>query len=71
MIPYKSKTGKRSGVTAYRIEDDRIIIEFNNLEKYTYSYRSAGKTAIEKMKSLAIAQRGLSTFISKENPGYE
>lgn len=71
MIPYKSKSGKPSGVTAYEIGDDYIIVEFSHHEKYTYSYGSASKATIEKMKKLAVAKKGLSTFISRENPGFE
>ena len=70
MIPYKSGSGKKSGVTAYQIGDDHIIVRFNDSENYKYTYSSAGSSTIEKMKSLALAQQGLSTFISQNQPGY-
>ena len=70
MTPYKSKSHKKSGVTAFRIGKDHIVVEFNHSEIYTYTYGSAGKPAIEKMKALALAQEGLSTFISQHQPKY-
>ena len=54
-----------SPITAYEITDDSITIEFNLAHTYLYTYNSAGKKNIEQMKNLAMAGRGLSTFISK------
>jgi len=71
MTPYKSKSGKPSGVTGFKIGEDYIVIQFNYSDQYTYSYKSAGSTAIEKMSALAMKQKGLSTFISQHNPEYE
>ncbi len=70
MTPYSSKTGKKSGVTAYSIGDNYIIVEFDSYQ-YKYSYKSCGSEAIEEMKKLALASSGLSTFISQNNPAYE
>ena len=71
MTAYNSSSGKKSGVTGYKIGEGFIIIQFNNSKNYTYSYRSAGKTIIEKMKKLALDSKGLSTFISENNPEFE
>ena len=71
MKPYHSSSGKESGVIAYEIGEDFIDVQFRTKEKYRYSYKSAGEAAIEKMKELAKAGKGLSTFISQERPGYE
>ena len=71
MQPYKSKSGKSSGVIAYQTGKDYIIVLFESGEHYKYNYASAGKTIIEKMKKLAEANNGLSTFISREDPPYE
>lgn len=38
---------------------------------YKYSYDSCGKAAVEEMKILARASEGLSTYISRHDPGYE
>lgn len=54
-----------SGVTAYRISADAILVEFGYKTIYKYSYKSAGKAVIEKMKKLAAKGRGLSTYISQ------
>lgn len=71
MTPYSSRSGKKSGVTAYEIGLDFIIVQFNNSKNYKYTYRSAGSSIIETMKSLALAQQGLSTFIAQNRPGFE
>lgn len=71
MTPYHSKTGKKSGVTAFRIGEEYIKVKFEHSEKiYTYTYDSEDRSTIEEMKSLALAQKGLSTFISKHDPRY-
>ncbi|MDQ7947270.1 MAG: hypothetical protein REI78_11795 [Pedobacter sp.] len=70
MTRYRSKSGKNSGVTGFEIGMDYIIVQFNFDEQYRYTYQSAGADAIEKMKSLAEKQKGLSTFISRNNPPY-
>jgi len=54
-----------SGVTAYEIRDDSIIVEFKSGDKYLYSYDTPGKDAVEAMKVLASKGIGLSTYISK------
>lgn len=63
MIPYKNRAGN-SGIRSYRTGVDYIDVEFIDGTVYTYTYASAGKPAIEKMKTLARQGRGLSTFIS-------
>jgi hypothetical protein len=71
MRPYKSKSGKSSGVTGYISGKDHIIVQFNYSSNYKYSYKSAGRDVVETMKKLASAMQGLSTYISQHNPGYE
>jgi len=71
MRPYNSKSGKSSGVTGYISGKDYIVVQFNNNTIYKYSYKSAGRDAVETMKVLASAMKGLSTYISQYNPGYE
>jgi len=69
MKKYLNKEG-HSGVTGYEVSTAGISVEFNHDAVYLYTYKSAGKKAIEKMKELAEAGRGLSTYISqnvKEN----
>ncbi len=71
MKTYKSRSGKNSGVIAYEIGDDFIKVQFQSNHVYTYSYRSSEKSIIEKMKNLATNQKGLATFISQNQPGFE
>tara|TARA_B100001105_G_C22298526_1_gene402748 strand:+ start:699 stop:923 length:225 start_codon:yes stop_codon:yes gene_type:complete len=64
MPRYKNLDGN-SGVSAYEIGSDSIAVAFGPDDKYLYTYASAGKRIIEKMKKLAVAGRGLSTYISQ------
>lgn len=64
MRKYMDITGN-SGVTAYSIDTESISVEFNNDAIYLYTYESAGKRTIEKMKKLATEGKGLSTYISQ------
>ena len=67
---YNSRSEKQSGVTSYKAGKDFIEVQFDGW-LYTYTYASAGKKAIEEMKKHAVANEGLSTFISKNHPPYE
>lgn len=64
MERYKNLEG-HSGVTGYKTGSNSIAVEFNHDAVYQYTYKSAGKKAVEKMKQLAKAGRGLSTYISQ------
>ena len=57
--------GGNSGVTGYEIEPESITVKFYDGGIYLYTYQSAGKDNIEYMKTLAIAGRGLNSFISR------
>jgi hypothetical protein len=70
MQPYQSRSHKPAGVTAFEIRADAILVQFHD-HTYLYTYKSAGIAAIEKMKKYALAQKGLSTFISQHKPEYE
>ena len=65
MKKYKDIT-TNSGVTAYETGNESISVEFNYDAIYLYTYASAGKRRIEKMKRLAVEGKGLSTYISRE-----
>ena len=64
MHPYKNSKDN-SGVIAYEIGDDSIIAQFQDGSAYLYNYKSSGKANIEKMKALALAGEGLTTFINQ------
>lgn len=71
LLPYKSASGKQSGVKSFYPGSDYIIVQFQNDELYKYSYASCGSGHVEKMKTLAARQQGLSTYISQHKPAYE
>jgi len=64
MIQYKNIAGD-SGIKAFEISEHSITVQFTTGATYLYTYSSAGKKHIEKMKKLALAGKGLSTFISQ------
>lgn len=65
MTPYKSKSGKTSGIAAYEIGEDFIKVRFANFKTYNYPTSLNGQSAIDSMKSLALDSNGLNTFIAK------
>ena len=54
---------KASKVVRYEILKDRVTVRFVDNSVYIYSNQSATPGNIEKMKTLAMAGKGLSTFI--------
>ena len=63
MEPYGNRAGD-SGVTAYQLFREGIVVQFQDGWKYEYTKQSAGADAIETMHRLATSGRGLSSFIS-------
>lgn len=63
MLPYANRSGN-SGVSAYEIGPDFIRLQFQSGTSYTYTYDSAGREHVERMKQLAASGRGLSKFLS-------
>lgn len=64
MRPYKNLRGN-SGVEAFEIEADAIVIRFHGGATYRYTHAATGRDEVEEMKMRALAGRGLSTFISQ------
>ena len=64
MKKYGNASGK-SGVVRYRIEQDRIVVEFVNGNRYSYSVNKAGFTHVTRMKELAEEGKGLATYIAR------
>ena len=64
MTPYKAHSGD-SGVKAYAIKNDSLVVQFVDGSIYKYDYKNTGKNNIEEMKRLAKEGRGLATFINK------
>ena len=61
---YKNLGGD-SGIVSYEFIPDGIKVKFRDGWIYTYTYQSTGQSNIEHMKRLAIAGRGLNSFISR------
>lgn len=71
MEPYRDLGGD-SGVVAYEIGNDYIKVQFKDGQwrLYTYTYQSAGTSAVEAMKGLARQGKGLNSYISTNKPTY-
>ncbi|HUX82694.1 MAG TPA: hypothetical protein VMV35_07635 [Halothiobacillus sp.] len=63
MEKYANLSGE-SHVDYFELGSDRITVQFNDGHAYLYTNDSADLRNIEQMKSLAIAGRGLNTFIN-------
>jgi hypothetical protein len=60
-----SALGGDSGVTAYAVGPDFIVVEFKSRDAYRYDYSKPGRAKVEKMKRLARRGGGLATFINQ------
>ncbi|MEM9389526.1 MAG: hypothetical protein AAGA02_03575 [Bacteroidota bacterium] len=65
---YKNLSG-HSGIKAYDIGDDFIIVAFITGDIYRYDNSMPGKEHVENMKYLAQEGFGLSTYLSKAVKG--
>ena len=61
---YRNLNGD-SGVTYFAVGDDFLAVQFGDPTVYVYDYVQPGREHVEKMKELAVAGRGLGTYISK------
>ncbi len=62
MEKYRNLSGN-SAVATYELAKDSVKIGFTTHAVYLYTNQSAGSGNISKMKTLALAGKGLSTFI--------
>jgi len=69
MEQYRSTSGKPSGAVGYELGDDFIIVAFLG-GRYKYTYGSCGQRRVQAMQRQALASRGLSTYIAKNDPQY-
>jgi hypothetical protein len=61
-IRYKNLSGK-STVSKFEVKKDAITIRFTDHSVLRYTNQSADPANISKMKTLALAGKGLGTFI--------
>lgn len=62
--PYLNLQGD-SGVTRYAIGADYVAVQFRDPAVYIYDENRPGRMHVENMKTLALAGRGLGTYISR------
>jgi len=56
---------RRGGAVAFEIGPESIDVEFSSGWIYRFTYERPGALRVERMKELALAGQGLSTFISR------
>jgi hypothetical protein len=64
MEKYKNLGGD-SNVVGYEIGQGSIVVQFGDGSRYEYTNASAGSGAIATMQQLAVAGRGLNSYISR------
>jgi len=64
MQRYANRSG-HSGVVAYELGADEITVKFTGGDRYLYTADSTGAEDIARMRELAKAGQGLSTYISQ------
>jgi hypothetical protein len=64
MQRYRNLSG-HSGVRAYECSPGFIKVRFTNGETYVYDDTTPGRRDVARMQALAIAGRGLSTYIAQ------
>ena len=64
-MPRYARLSGDAGVVSYESTRDSITLTFVNGDRYLYTHARPGRAAVERMKALAEAGRGLSTFVSQ------
>ena len=64
-MPHYRNLSGHSGVVSYETTADSITLTFVNGDRYLYTAARPGRAAVDRMKTLAKAGRGLSTFVSQ------
>lgn len=64
LVRYANRSGD-SGVEAFAVLPDALLVEFRGGALYRYGRRRPGPAKLGRMKALALAGRGLSTYISQ------
>lgn len=71
MEPYANRGGD-SGIVAYELAAQSIVVQFEDGWKYLYTHSSAGRTNIDRMEDLARRGEGLNEFINRTvRDGYQ
>jgi hypothetical protein len=64
MQPYKNLSGN-SGVRGYEVRGDAIVLYFREGRGYLYDRHKPGAKHVAEMQRLALAGRGLATYLNK------
>jgi len=64
MTNYSNISGG-SGIRAYELGQNHIIVQFRDFSVYEYTTRSVGSSNLAIMKQLAIQGSGLNSFINR------
>jgi len=64
MERYQNRGGD-SGIVAFEISSDSIIVQFRDNSLYLYNNIRPGEVTVEHMKGLAIRGQGLNSYISR------
>jgi len=64
MPRYRNLDG-HSGVLRYETTPDSITLTFVGGDRYEYTHVEPGREAVDRMKALAAAGRGLSTYVAQ------
>jgi hypothetical protein len=54
-----------AGIVAYELGEESITVQFTDGSRYLYTYQRTGSPYVEHMKALAIAGRGLNSFLHR------
>jgi phosphopantetheine adenylyltransferase len=75
MNQYFSKSGKKTGVIAYQIEEESILLNYNSksgkIKSIMYSYDISGVKHVEKIKKFARRSKNLNTYLAKNKIHYK
>jgi len=64
MTPYANRGGD-SGVAAFEVGADFIVVQFTTGARYLYNHAATGAANIARMKELALDGHGLNEFINR------
>ena len=64
MEPYLDRSGT-SGIAAYEIRDEAIVLRFKQGGTYLYDWSKPGWRHVEAMKLRAKAGRGLTSYVNR------
>jgi predicted Ser/Thr protein kinase len=59
------KGSANGGISAFELQEQAIVVMFNDGKTYLYDYTKPGKQHVENMKRLAVKGKGLTTYINQ------